>query len=149
MGVGCSVNDNDVLDHDEYWVGPYGVLVSNNIMCVVAQDGYNNMRSDGSETFMYKNNAPLMTEAIYKQKYATYINGKYYYDDNTKNYWFGPYRVLVSNDIDEVVACDGYNTESKNGCVTKIYIKDKPFMSETIYKQKYAIYRNGKYYYNG
>lgn len=151
-----------------YWVGPYGVLVPNNIGSVVASDGGNTRYKTGGETEMCVYLDPPMNETIYKEKYATFKDGNYYYDidkeltdnnieisniivDNENNndgFWIGPYGVLIPNSIDSVVASDGGNTRFKTGGETEMGIFRDPPMNETIYKEKYAILDdNGKYYY--
>lgn len=64
---------------DGYWTGPYGVLVSNDIYWIVATDGYNICDSNGKETQTPIGKIPLMNENIYKEKYAIFLDGKYYY----------------------------------------------------------------------
>ncbi|BCS82815.1 hypothetical protein QLL95_gp0326 [Cotonvirus japonicus] len=54
------------------WVGPYGVLVPNSIDNVVAEDGYNTLYKDGSETEKFCLNAEPMSSTIYRAKYAIY-----------------------------------------------------------------------------
>jgi len=66
---------------EEYWTGPYDVLVSNNIKSVVADDGYNTHYSNGSVTEMFMMNAPPMNAEIYKSKFCEFKDGKYYYSD--------------------------------------------------------------------
>lgn len=75
----CGAID-DVIDDADYWRGPYGVLVYKDDDGIVANDGYNILYKDGSVTEKFMINAPQMNEKIYKQKYATLINGKYYYN---------------------------------------------------------------------
>ena len=68
--------------HREFWVGPFGVLVPNNIKWVVASDGFNKLNIKGFQTEMGMPNAPYIDETIYRQKYATYnpTNGYWYYN---------------------------------------------------------------------
>lgn len=58
--------------------GSYGILVPNEIDCVVAEDGYNYMYKDGSITERICHNPFPMNDKIYKQKYAKEDNGKWY-----------------------------------------------------------------------
>lgn len=168
IDISCEDNGNN----DGYWNGPYGVLVSNDINSVVADDGYNSQDKYGGVTEMFMKNAPKMNEEIYKQTYAKKgDDGKYYYVIKDKvepkqsteidyrcrctfkpitnnNYWNGPYGVLVPNDIEYVVASDGGNTRYKSGGETEMGVFLNPPMNAEIYKEKYAtLGQDGKYYY--
>jgi len=58
------------MDPKHYWVGPYGVLVTNARACVIAEDGRNDIFSDGIKTKI-PNTIPLGEEE-YKRRYATF-----------------------------------------------------------------------------
>jgi len=138
-----------------YWNGPYGVLVPNEIGCVVASDGYNNMVKDGSCTEMGCLNPNPISAKIYQNKYATFdeASGKWFHDRNEKwintNYWKGPYGILVPNEIGSVVASDGYNTMYPGGSETEKFCRNPDPMSAEIYRNKYAVYDSacGKWFY--
>lgn len=62
-----------------FWVGPYGILVPDEIDSIVARDGGNTLYRDSSETKMYVDSPP--TEAEYKNLYATKgSHGIWYYN---------------------------------------------------------------------
>lgn len=62
-----------------YWIGPYGILVPNNINHVVASDGGNIFYKDGRETEMFVVNP--VSEEEYKKRYAQFndIDKMWYY----------------------------------------------------------------------
>ena len=67
-------------DDPKFWKGPYGVLVPNNIHCVVDEDGGNTRGKEGDCTemnFSWLN----MNEAKYKELYAEFNqnDGQWYY----------------------------------------------------------------------
>ena len=78
----CKSNDTS---NEQYWIGPYGILVPSKINSVLAEDGYNTLYSDGCETEMFRIDGPHMDATKYKKLYATYNsnNGVWYY---TKKY---------------------------------------------------------------
>lgn len=63
----------------DYWNGPFGVRVPNNITYIIASDGYNTMYNDGIQTARLMSSPPQMNEAIYRQKFAELRNDGYYY----------------------------------------------------------------------
>ena len=68
---------NDILPN--YWIGPYGVRVNNNIVSVIASDGYNMKYKCGGETEMGMDDAPPMNETLYKSFYADLKDDGFYY----------------------------------------------------------------------
>ena len=73
MGQSTSV----VLNSD-FWIGPYGMRVPNNVDSVVAADGGNRRYKDGSETEAYFPNSPSKKE--YLKKHAELrTDGHYWY----------------------------------------------------------------------
>lgn len=71
------------LDHDAepgHWVGPYGVLVPNEVTVVVASDGVNLCGKEGGELETEMASPYPLDESTYKAKYATLdADGMYYY----------------------------------------------------------------------
>lgn len=70
---------------EKYWIGPYGILVSNKIDSIPSIDGCNILFCNGNETEMVSPH-PLLTEAEYKQKYAKFNTEKnkwYYFESDT------------------------------------------------------------------
>jgi hypothetical protein len=59
------------------WIGPYGVIVSQNINSVVAKDGENTLYKDGTETEVYVTNHP--TEQEWLAKYSYISNNMLFY----------------------------------------------------------------------
>ncbi len=64
-----------------YWIGPFGVLVANNINSVVAEDGGNTLHKNGSMTKMCC--MDRISKETYLEKYATRnkSDNKWYYND--------------------------------------------------------------------
>ena len=60
-------------------------------------------------------------------------------------YWFGPYNIRVPKSINTIVAKDGFNTMTQDGCETEMGVIQP--ISEQEYKQKYAVLIDGYYYY--
>lgn len=71
------LNKNE--DHD-YWVGPYGCLISRSLNSCVAGDGGNTRYKDGSETEACCMSAKL-TKQEWLNKYSTF-------NDLTNNYYY-------------------------------------------------------------
>lgn len=69
---------------ENYWTGPYGVLVPEYIDEIIAKDGYNLRYKDGSVTEKFMPNPNPMNEDIYRRTYATCVNGKWYYKEKPK-----------------------------------------------------------------
>lgn len=69
------------MEKEQYWKGPYGVLVPNRINSVVAKDGYNYHSRDGGITEKFMLNAPKMNEKIYKETFCNYC-------EVTKNWYY-------------------------------------------------------------
>lgn len=65
-------------------------------------------------------------------------------------HWTGPYGILVPNEVNYIMAKDGYNTLRCNGGQTEMFMENAPEMNEEIYKKKYATYNSidNKWYYN-
>lgn len=75
-----SSNNNDNVNPNDYWEGPYSVRVHNSVQSVVASDGYNTRHIGGGETEIFMMNAPKMNKEIYQTTYATLgDDGHYYY----------------------------------------------------------------------
>jgi hypothetical protein len=65
----------------DYWIGPYGIKVPNNINCVIAEDGHNILYKDGEQTqtgLMTFKNKPI-TKEQYLKEYADLNNDGFYY----------------------------------------------------------------------
>ncbi len=62
--------EKKTCDTSEYWVGPYGVKVPNEVTSVVAADGRNTLYKDGKQTEIYVKN-PLTREE-YLKRYSFY-----------------------------------------------------------------------------
>lgn len=71
------------MSSSNYWIGPYGILVPNDVLYVVAADGINTLYIDGSETEM-ATDTPL-SEEEYKKLYARF--------DDVDNQWYSTYKV--------------------------------------------------------
>jgi len=71
-------------------------------------------------------------------------------EQKTENvgYWTGPYGVLVPNDINSVVAEDGYNTTRISGETTEMFMENAPDMNAEIYRSRYCVLKDGNYYYS-
>lgn len=140
------------MNQEKYWIGPFEILVSNDIGEVVDEDGYNSMYSDGSSTEQLMMDSPEMNETIYKHIYAKFNESdqQWYHTGNTKSYWIGPYGVLVPGNINGVVATDGHNIMHKSGSSTERGMIGGEKMTETKYKELYATFNqtDEKYYYN-
>lgn len=69
----------------------------------------------------------------------------------TDSYWLGPYGIKIFNEIDHIIAADGYNTMSKNGDCTEEMLEDEPEMTKEEYLAKYCIYNtiDNHYYWKG
>lgn len=128
-----------------YWIGPYDVHVDNEITSVVAADGVSTLYKDGQETEM--DSDVYMNEHIYRNLYAEQnAFGEWYYSPNKKQgYWIGPYGVYVPNHTTRVIAEDGCNFLSKDGCITEMC--STIVMNEQLYKEKYTTMSGGDYYY--
>lgn len=72
------VNNKQNVQSSSHWVGPYGILVPNNIFTVYAEDGSNIIGRDGDITEMVSINN--VSEEEYKEKYATF--------DSSTNNWY-------------------------------------------------------------
>jgi len=67
-------------------------------------------------------------------------------DQQTSNYWIGPYGIKVPNDVNKVKQEDGANTLYKNGSHTEMVWQGT--MTKEDYLAKYAVLgRDGTYYY--
>lgn len=65
---------------DSYWIGPYNIRVHNSIKEIVAADGYNTLRIDGTHTNIWSN--IVITEQQYKEKYTIIdADGNYYWKE--------------------------------------------------------------------
>ena len=133
---------------DNFWVGPFGVLVPNNVDRVISSKADGSFYTRGSES--EENLSRRMSEERYKEMYTTFNtnDGKWHYSHNN-NYWVGPYGILVPNHIRDIVAKDGGNTLYKRGIVTQKCVRSK--MTEETYKKTYAKFntKDGKWYYVG
>jgi len=71
--------------NDQYWTGPYGTKIPNNIYFVVAEDGENTIDKWGGSTDIYCNSH--MTKEQYINTYCYQgVDGCYYYDNNKPYY---------------------------------------------------------------
>ncbi len=66
---------------ESYWVGPAGVLIPNDIECVTAIDGCNNICKNGGGTHNWVPIEHRYTEKSYREKYAECREGVYYWKD--------------------------------------------------------------------
>ncbi len=80
-----------LLNIDNYWIGPYGMLVSNHIIRVRDPDQCNFVLRPGNKKTNAPSYSPILTKEEYLEKYATFTNDKYVFDCNEKNF----------NDIDQ------------------------------------------------
>ena len=67
------------MNKNNYWIGAYDIRVSNSIKNIIAKDGYNLLYPDGSQTEKFMPNAPCLTEKEYKEKYAKFVDGFWYW----------------------------------------------------------------------
>ena len=138
------------MSTDTHWVGPFGILVPNEIDNVVTADG-NIMYSDGLPTQSWC--PDVMTEETYKAHWAIYdeVTEKWYYRENKMSgtYWVGAYGILVPNHITSVVAEDGRNTLDIDGEKTQLNCLNRT-MTEEQYKKLYATYdeESNNWFYN-
>lgn len=58
-------------------------------------------------------------------------------------YWIGPYGVHVSNELNHIVAADGYNILYKDGSVTQRLRADRSTMSQQDYFAHFTVVING------
>lgn len=72
---------------------------------------------------------------LYKNFYP-----KYFY----LKYWIGPYGIRVPIHIDKIIARDGCNILYREGGETQLLCN--PEMSKDEYIKKYAVYKDGYYY---
>jgi len=147
---------------NNYWKGPFGIKVPNNVEVIVAEDGRNSLYKTGETTKMCFD--PLSKEE-YLNKYTILGSDGFYYwkekhirdneieeviNDNeiekviNDNYWKGPFGILVPNYIKAIAAEDGKNTLSKNGHSTKMCFDP---LSKEEYLNKYATLGDDGYYY--
>jgi len=142
-----TIQYNTMTDCENYWIGPYGVLIPNNIDSVIARDGGNILYKNGSQT--NKLHYLGMNEKEYKESYAKFNpkDEKWYYIGEF--YWMGPYGILVRNYLNTVIAADGRNTLYKDGRQTMILCDSE--MSEQKYKDLYAKFKHkdAKWHYIG
>lgn len=63
-----------------YWIGPYSVLVPQEVKSVVASDGVHKMYADGRETG--SDNFSTMNSHSYRSKYSRYdmMRGLWFYN---------------------------------------------------------------------
>ncbi len=61
---------------NNYWIGPYGILVPSKIESIVSADGVSVLRMDQSDVLDGK---VILTETQYKDKYAELGTGGYYF----------------------------------------------------------------------
>jgi len=72
------------MTSQDFWIGPYNIRVSKSIKSVVAEDGYNSLYSDGTETEKYETLNIEMTQELYLKMYAEKRDdGYYWYKENT------------------------------------------------------------------
>jgi hypothetical protein len=64
-----------------YWIGPYEILVPNNVYFVIAEDGENTIDKWGGYTNLYYGKSITRDEYIAKYCYLG-NDGNYYYDVN-------------------------------------------------------------------
>ena len=77
MNNSLSTSTQQTNDSSAYWVGPFEVLVSNNVERVTAHDGRNTLNKDGSMTKMC---FPSLDKEEYLKRYAELRDdGLYYY----------------------------------------------------------------------
>jgi hypothetical protein len=93
-----------------HWVGPYGVLVPNDILTVMAADGHNRQDKNGIKTEKFVK--MHMTEELYKSMYAELRDGFYYYKPQEiqpsiptkKTDWFVSFKsdpaIVINHDLD-------------------------------------------------
>lgn len=62
--------------HKSYWLGPYGILVPNNISEISAGDNRNTMYKGGGTTKMVAD-----TEEEYLLEYGIFVNGRHYWHE--------------------------------------------------------------------
>lgn len=67
------------IDYDNYWLGPYDMLIPKYVTYVPAEDGINIARQSGGTSLIETKKGLTMQQ--YLNKYATkYYDGKYYYN---------------------------------------------------------------------
>ena len=75
------------MDKNNYWIGPYGVYVPNDIIHVIAEDGHNSTSKYGGTTERGRFGCIEMTKEIYLNSYAKYDKNYevYIYTGNQKS----------------------------------------------------------------
>ncbi len=135
-----------------HWVGSYGVLVANNIENIVAEDGHNTLDKNCGSTERGLIGVNNMTKQIYLTKYAEFGSDGYYYyksrvNDDSNDWWTGPYGVKVPSYITDALMPDEFNLVDKWGNKTN-HATTNQILNEKAYLAKYAVLgRNGEYYY--
>jgi hypothetical protein len=79
--IGSKVYPYKMININNYWIGPYGIIISNDINRVKDPDQCNFILKPGNiRTNAYTTNTPL-TKEEYMSKYATlFPNNKYYFN---------------------------------------------------------------------
>ncbi len=135
-----------------HWVGPYSILVANNIQSVVAEDGHNTLDKNSGSTERGLVGVNNMTKQIYLAKYAEFGSDGYYYyksrvSDDSNDWWTGPYGVKVPSYVTDALMPDEFNLVDKWGNKTN-HATTNQILNEKAYLAKYAaLGRNGEYYY--
>ena len=138
----------------DYWQGPVDVLVPNYIDEVPCLDNINTMLKDGSCTELDGISIEPYTVESYREKFAEYKNGKWFWmvthiyelddpdwvsiiDHQLTGYWTGPFGILVPNYTPLVPGPNGGIYDKDLG---PQYTNDGPITRdcEKAYKEKYA-----------
>ena len=72
------LDDIEINNKNDYWLGPYNIRIPNSIEDVRSTDGCNMLSKDGSETERFIR-SPSPSEKEYKEKYAKLVDGIWYY----------------------------------------------------------------------
>lgn len=144
------------IDEEYYWFGPGEVLIPYIFKNVIGCDGKTivNRDDESTQTITYSE----MDINEYRKKYAEFRDGKYFWITanapqknnkriiDGKNYWVGPGGVLIPDHINEVIAHDGVNMCYRDGTLTHNSIMGPHLLSPEKYRERYAEYKNGRYF---
>jgi len=81
--------DSEQNDNPGYWIGPHGVLVSNDIDSVITSDGYNTTYKNGGTSEIFRKNPRHITAEAYRKKYAKY-------DKESNAWYYSKYQCIIS-----------------------------------------------------
>ncbi len=148
MGIFNSTNPKP----DEYWIGPYNMLVDNSVERVMAEDDVNTITKSGGKTEIGLVGRNNMNKQKYLAKYAEFRSDGYYHyikpvDEGKNDWWKGPYDVILPVYVTDAIMPDQFNLIDKWGNKTN-HVTNNQILNKEEYLAKYAVLgQNGEYYY--